>query len=96
MLLSSNGALWKSCQLFISYDQITEIAYKPLVQLETTSTSAIFFMQMPKKITLFIFFMGLFTSSDHWCNPSATPKRLRSDLLFKYYDLKLESDKCME
>lgn len=60
MLLSSNGALWKSCQLFISYDQITEIAYKPLVQLETTSTSAIFFMQMPKKITLFIFYRVIY------------------------------------
>lgn len=62
MLLSSNGALWKSCQLFISHDQITGIANKPPARLETTPARAGGFMQMPGKITLFIFYSVIYFS----------------------------------
>lgn len=55
MLLSSNGALWKSCQLFIRRDQITGIANKPPARLETTPARAGGLVQMPGKITLPIF-----------------------------------------
>lgn len=56
----------------------------------------VFYADAKENKALYIFFTGLFTSSDHSCNPSATPKRLRSDPLLKYYNLKRESNQRPE